>query len=604
MNNNMKKFLPFIVIVVIAAFLRLYQLGIVPPSPDWDETALGYNAYSILKTGRDEYGTFLPLTFRSFDDYKPPLYVYLTVPSVALFGLSLWSTRLPSALMGILAVIGTYFLVKELFIYRHKTMSSGRNEDDRRQTASDRKKCLMLNVPCHIFDAHCSPRSEHIRVGAGSLSPVTCMPLLSAALLALSPWHIQFSRIAFEANSGVTLNIWAVTMFLAGFRKKIYFPISAALFGLGMYAYHSERVFLPLMVCLLLIVYWKKLMVKENAKTLCISVIVGLLVFMPLVPVLFNKTSVLRLRGTSSFREQTEILSNTIKKLEYDRAHGYILGEFFDNRRVEYTKIIIRGYLVHFSPKWLFVAGDHERHHGPDMGLLYLWELPFLLLGIFSLLRTRNQDTGTKLLIGWLLISPIAASPTTQLPHAIRTLVFLPTFQIFIAYGIVVAVSSIKYKVSSIKKVVNSCLLLIVFCLIAFNILYYFAMYFGRTNQEYSKFWQYGYKEAVLYTEFVKDKYEKIVVSTNLEQPYMFFLFFTKYDPVKYLSGGGTKSGNFAENRNSFDKYIFRPFDWRNENFDGKTLYVGNADEMPHGNNAHIPFLDGTPAIEIKDRMD
>jgi len=102
----------------------------------------------------------------------------------------------------------------------------------------------------------------------------------------------------------------------------------------------------------------------------------------------------------------------------------------------------------------------------------------------------------------------------------------------------------------------------------------------------------------------VKEKYEKIVVSTNLEQPYMFFLFYTKYDPAAYLAQGGTMSGNFAENRNSFDKYIFRSLDWRNENFNGKTLYVGNSIEMPHGNNAHIMFLDGTPAIEIKDRMD
>ena len=70
-------------IVFLAAVLRLWNLGLTPPSPDWDETALGYNAYSILKTGRDEYGTFLPLSIRSFDDYKPPLYVYLTVPSVA-----------------------------------------------------------------------------------------------------------------------------------------------------------------------------------------------------------------------------------------------------------------------------------------------------------------------------------------------------------------------------------------------------------------------------------------------------------------------------------------------------------------------------------------
>jgi len=553
-----KNWIAFIVIISIAILLRFYQLGQVPPSPDWDEVAIGYNAYSILKTGKDEYGTFLPLSFRSFDDYKPPLYVYLTVPTVAIFGLDTRSTRLPSAVMGVLAVIGTYFLVKELFVFRQKTI----------------------------------------------------LPLLSSFLLAISPWHIQFSRIAFEANTGVTINIWAVTCFLIGLRKKSVFLLSAFLFGLGMYAYHSQRVFLPLLLCILLVIYRRLLFRKDNRNIIAGFFIIGILTVLPLIPVLFNKTAILRLRGTSSFREQTEILSDNIKKLEYDRTHGYIIGELFDNRRVEYLKIIIRGYLVHFSPKWLFVTGDHERHHAPDMGLLYLWELPFLFLGIYTLLKTKNYEPGTKVLLGWFLISPIAASPTTQLPHAIRTLVFLPTFQIFTAFGIISVILFVKElrtppaQAGKNKKLLSGCLLFIVFCFAIFNIVYYLFQYFGRTNMEYSKFWQYGYKEAVTYTESVKDTYKKVVVSIGLEQPYMFFLFYMKYDPVKYLDGGGTKSGSFDEQGNAFDKYEFRPLHWQSETFDGSILYVGSSSEIPHGNNAHITFLDGTPAIEIKDRKD
>src|SRR5476651_2143259 len=103
-----------IAILLLAALLRFWQLGSVPASPDWDEAALGYNAYSILKTGRDEYGTWFPVSLRSFDDYKPPLYVYLTIPSVAIFGLNVWSTRLPAVIAGLLAVAGTYFLMNEL----------------------------------------------------------------------------------------------------------------------------------------------------------------------------------------------------------------------------------------------------------------------------------------------------------------------------------------------------------------------------------------------------------------------------------------------------------------------------------------------------------
>jgi len=556
MKNN--RFIFFCSIVVIAAVLRFYQLGNIPPSPDWDEAALGYNAKSIYLTGKDEYGTVLPLSFRSYDDYKPPLYVYLTVPSVAIFGLNTWATRLPSAIMGVLAVIGTYFLVQKLFEYR------------------------LYKESLKRFDF---------------------IPFVSSFLLAISPWHIQFSRIAFEANIGVTINIWAVYFFLRGLTSKWYLIGSAGLFALGLYAYHSQRIFVPLLVLFLGVLYRKRIFQLKKSIILQ-AFIVGCVVLLPLIPVFFDKNVLMRLKGTSSFREQTEILSNNIKKLEYDRSRGYWIGELFDNRRIEYGLVIARGYLAHFSPKWLFVTGDHERHHAPDMGLLYIWELPFFLYGLFQLLKLKDKGHGSYVIFGWLLLAPIAASPTTQLPHAIRTLVFLPTFQICIAFGIVAAISNIKSNLSGIKRICVMSIVAIICFFAVCNVLYYLAQYFGRTNKEYSKFWQYGYKEAVLYTESVKDSYSKIVVSTALEQPYMFYLFFLNYDPVRYLENGGTKSGSFDEKGNMFDTYEFRPIDWNKERFDGKTLYVGSPSEMPHGNNAHITFLDGTPAIEIKDRKD
>ena len=103
-------------------------------------------------------------------------------------------------------------------------------------------------------------------------------------------------------------------------------------------------------------------------------------------------------------------------------------------------------------------------------------------------------------------------------------------------------------------------------------------------------------------TEKMKANYQKVVVSTTLEQSYMFFLFYTKYDPVKYLASGGTRSGSFEEGNNHFDKYEFRKIDWAREKRDGTLLYVGDPKDMPHGNVGNISFLDGTPAIEIADR--
>lgn len=534
-----------LIVVVIAAFLRLWQLGVVPSSPDWDEVALGYNAYSILKTGRDEYGTWFPRSLRSYDDYKPPLYVYLTVPSVALFGLNTWSVRLPSAVMGVLAVVGTYFLVIELF-------------------------------------------------SQAKISDVRKLALTSAMLLAISPWHLQFSRIAFEANIGITLNVWGVVAFIKGLQSRKWLRISAILFGLALYAYHSERLFIPLLVLLLALVFRKKLF---NGKTSILqSAIVGLLVILPLIPVFFNKTTLTRLRGTSALADQTLLLSRSVQKLAEDQVHGNPWGIIFDNRRIVWTLKLLDGYLSHYSFKWLFLTGDNPRHHAPDMGLLYVWEAPFLLWGMYTI--ARRGSTIARVLFGWFLIAPIAAAPTTELPHAIRTLVFLPTFQIFTAVGILQSVSRMNSKINRgfLFLLITSLLLLIVF-----NLTYYFHMYFGHMNLEVSQFWQYGYKQAVDYAQSHKSAYKKIVVSTKLEQPHMYFLFYTSYDPRMYLARGGTKSGGFAEERNRFDIYEFRPIEWEKEIHDGSVLYIGTPAEINQANLKTITYLDQTEAMRIAD---
>lgn len=152
-------------IIVLAATLRLWQLGQVPPSPDWDEVALGYDAYSLIHTGKDEFGKFLPVVLRSFDDYKPALYAYLTIPSILVFGLSVFAVRLPSAIFGILTVLAVFYLVSELFEnYKYKNQLS----------------------------------------------------LISSFLLAISPWSIQFSRVGFESNVGTALNIFMALFFPKG----------------------------------------------------------------------------------------------------------------------------------------------------------------------------------------------------------------------------------------------------------------------------------------------------------------------------------------------------------------------------------------------------
>ena len=180
---------PLIAVLILAAVLRFYHLGFNPPSPYWEEAALGYDAYSILKTGKDFHGHSWPLiAFESFGDYKPSLYFYATVPSVAIFGLNTFAVRFPSAFFGTLTVLLVYWLVKDR------------------------------------------------RVG-----------LVVALLLAVSPWHLQLSRAGFEANLGlffIVLGAWLLLKF-----KN--FAFCALPFALSMYAYHANRILAPLLFLVL-----------------------------------------------------------------------------------------------------------------------------------------------------------------------------------------------------------------------------------------------------------------------------------------------------------------------------------------------------------------
>src|SRR3990167_6642454 len=151
-----------LVIFLLGFILRVIFLDVVPPGFNADEAALGYNAYSLIKTGKDEWGASFPLVFKSFSDYKPGLYVYLAIPFVALFGLNELSVRLPSILLGSFSIILIYFLAKELF---------------KKETAAQ----------------------------------------ASAFLLSISPWHLHFSRGAWEANVATFFILLGVYAFVKSF---------------------------------------------------------------------------------------------------------------------------------------------------------------------------------------------------------------------------------------------------------------------------------------------------------------------------------------------------------------------------------------------------
>ena len=526
-------------IIVIAVFLRLWHLGSVPISPDWDEVSLGYNAYSILETGRDEYGNFMPIMLKSFGDYKPALYAYVAIPSVKLFGLNIFALRLPSAVFGVFSVLLTFLLVKELF------------KNDK-------------------------------------------LALVSAFMMAISPWSIQFSRAAFEANLGLLLNLLAAIFFIKGLKKSYLLIFSSLFSALSIYSYQSEKIFAPLFMLVLITIYRKELFTLAR-KYILLFFSVGILIALPIIFATITNPQSLNRARSASFISDNNLFHNTTR-IEIDQGSNDYIGLVLDNRRVVYMKQILGSYLSHFDPNWLFINGDLPRHHAPSMGLLYLWEFPFLLTGIYFLIFDNRVRGKTKLLIfSWFLLAPIPASITNDVPHAVRTLNFLPTFQIFVAVGLVYFYLNLTQKIK--QRIVRNGIMAAVVLLIVFNFIYYLNQYFVQQNYFYSKDWQYGYKQAIDYVSKEKEKYNKVVVSDEvpLDQSYMFFLFYLKYPPQKYqvISNG--------VNNHNFDIFEFRKINWDKDRNSKQTLFVGNSTDFKDGADAlkTIKYLNGEDAIKI-----
>lgn len=541
-----------ILIIGIAIFLRFFALGKVPISPDWDEAALGYNAYSIMQTGRDEYGKFLPVVLRSFDDYKPALYAYFAIPFIKIFGLSVFSVRFPSALFGTLTIIATYFVVKLLF-----------------------------------------EENKH----SNSIAGVT------AFLLAISPWHIQFSRIGFESNVGLALNVLAVLSFLIGIKKEKFFILTSCLMAINLYMYQSEKVFAPLIVLVLLLTYREKVF-SSSKKVLMLSVFLGLVLLIPLIVfTVTNKEAFARAKGVSVFSDQTNFLKKTVLRIEEDKSRKDYLGLILDNRRIEYAKSVFSGYISHFDFNWLFLKGDIARHHAPDMGLLYLWELPFLLIGFYKLVFWNFSKKSKWLIFSWFFLAPIPASITSGVPHAVRTLNFLPTFQIITAIGVISifsTLSKIRYNLAKIQIKYGLCLILITFVL--FNFIHYLNQYFVQQNYFNASEWQYGYEKIFPYIEKNQSHFKKVVVSNQapMDQSYMFFLFYLQYSPSLYQRETQGVSGGFRENH-KFGIFEFRPISWAEEKKDKSVLFVGRPGDFPDDINPiyRINYPNGNAAIKL-----
>lgn len=534
-------------ILLLAAVLRLYNLASNPPSLNWDEASIGYNAYSILKTGNDEYGNFLPLEFRSFDDYKPPVYVYLAVPSIAIFGLTELGTRFPAALFGILSVAVFYLLLRQVL---QKNLSGIR----------------------------------------------TTVPLIGAFLLAISPWHLQFSRAAYEGNIGLFFLMLALYLFFVGLTKKGVLILSILSLVLSLYSYHSFRLIIPLFIPILFIFYYKELL-KQKIVTVVSAVLLILLVLPVYMGFLNPQGSKARLSMVSIFIESRELKDNLVQ-LEIDKNTNNLFGEVFHNRRFFFAREIAKNYLDHFSPNFLFIVGAGSfHHHAKDMGMMYLIEFPFLILGMYFLGRHMNKRIVVMIVL--LLLAPIPASLTTGTPHGVRAIAMIPTL-------VFITASGVYFFITWVNKLNNKTFRKIIFASVALlsliNFGYYLNQYYTVTPRAFGYFWQAGNKEAIEEAMKHDDDADKVIMTYLYDQPHVFYLFYNKIDPAWYQKNWDyNKNGTVDRMKRVIGKYEFRNIDFQKDSQTPNTILIGTPDEIPAERTVlkEIFFPDGRVAYRI-----
>ncbi len=538
------KWILFAAILLLASVLRLYKLDQIPPGVNRDEASIGYTAYSLIHTGKDEYGKPFPVSFQSFGDWKLPLYVYLTVPFVKVFGLSELAVRLPSALAGITTVGLTFFLVR------------------------------------YFFNS-------------------TFLSFVSMFLLSISPWHVHLSRVESESNLAVLFTVVALLFFYKGLKRPIFFLGSSIFFALPYFAYHGNHVFTTLLLIGLITLFRSKIL--KTKETFFAAVIFLILVSFILSQTL-RQADATKLSGISIFgnpsviHEKIEIPRNRFA----DPNAWYVRLRY--NRVTFAVETITKNYLSSFGPEFLFIRGGTNRAHNiQNIGNLYLIDAPFFYLGILTLLllifsknSKKFSTLNSKLLLWWLLIAPVAASITKDAPHTNRMFAIYPVPPILIALGIQKFLEIIPKKIYLLGVIG-------LIGLYSLNMGMYLDRYFIQFPKNEAQYWGNIYADLFLRLSSPELMDKKVIMSHPEYSPYIFFLFYSKYDPKKYQETAirYPPTEDAFVHVKAYDRFIFREIDWDKDMRQPNTVLVDFTKDIPKsvqgGSQTSIFTLVATP---------
>lgn len=495
-------------ILLFAAWIRLNNLSHLPISLFGDEVDVGYHAWSLATTLRDYRGHLLPTYIQSLAEWRAPLLMYVTAPFVGILGPSPFSVRLPVALLGIFNIYLIYLLTNKLF---------------RPDSHSDPKDVYKPNL------GH-----------------------LVALILAITPWHIHYSRAAFESTLLLSELLLGTYLFLKSKQKPLLLYLSPLPFLLSLYTYSTANVFSPLLFLSLLLIYRPKIDIRKLLPF-------GAVYFVILAPIAYQilaGPAAGRFQGISIFSDPKVTESVVLERTAF-WAKNDLITKLIHNRPVAYFSIIGSQYLTAFSPQFLFLNGDPNfRQSISRFGELLWVTVPFLLFGIvFAISKltgpTSNDRRPMSLLLVWLALAPIPSALTQGGgDHATRLFIMLPPLVILSGLGINFFYSRLKSKI-----LIKVFLIVLTFALIA-NFVSYWHRYSTEYLYESAKNWHYGYQDIMTKLSKFLTQTQKVFINNTYEPSLLRFAFFTKYPPKEFQKNfiDDTVKSNVIK---GFDGFVF-----------------------------------------------
>lgn len=473
------------IIFLIGILIRGYQLGHLPNGLTWDEAAIGYNGRAVWQLHRDEWLEFMPLTFKSFGDYKAPVAIYITGLFTALFGISALAIRLPFFIAGIFSMVGFIWLCWELLHFHH-------------QSITPIQKMVTL--------------------------------LISALLISFSPWHILFSRVGFESGMALAQILLGSSMLLLAIRanriwlSRIMWLAGLILFAIAPYTYHSSKLVAPLLLFFLMFVLFRT--GKLPLRSVISSVGFFLIGLLPLIYLSFF--------GQALERAGVTVFANGLSWQTF-----VWLGKGLMAHLSPMFLIFGETDSLRHSTDQLGVLSR------PSLILAIL----AIVVGVKHVVVNRHAKQKWQwqwwltISIGWMLIGLLPAIIGTEVPHPNRALLALPGLLSLAVLGATISSDWLDHQKKIRSKYLTwQALIIVIFifeilCLGRF-VYYYFGQYQQMIGDDFlTGYWQAAQLAHDYSIGQNQPAVDQVLFSSMFGQPYIYLLAANNIDPVAFHNG-------------------------------------------------------------------